>query len=83
VRQRLFAQRNGLVEEPVAGSLAGMVAQRLLLDGVIAKGELTVTQGEHMGRPGSVWAYVAPEQPPHVGGACASVARCTMEVPFS
>jgi trans-2,3-dihydro-3-hydroxyanthranilate isomerase len=82
-RQRLFAQRNGLVEEPVSGSLAGMVAQRLLLDGVIAKGELTITQGEHMGRPGSVWAYVAPELPPHVGGACASVARGTMEVPFS
>ncbi len=82
VRQRLFAPSAGVPEDPVTGSLSGVVAQRLLLDGLIEEGELTISQGSHVGRPGSVWTYVTRSGAPRVGGSCVSVARGTVEVPF-
>ncbi len=80
-RQRLFAPTLGVPEDPVTGSLAGLVAQRLLLDGLVEPGELTIHQGEQVDRPGVVWTHVSHEWPPRVGGACASVARGTVEIP--
>ncbi|MFO0648790.1 MAG: PhzF family phenazine biosynthesis protein [Polyangiales bacterium] len=82
VRQRLFAPSEGVAEDPVTGSLTGVVGQRLLLDGLIEEGDLVVTQGAHVGRPGQVWAYITRAHAPRIGGACASVARGTVEVPL-
>lgn len=81
VRQRLFAPAAGIAEDPVTGSLSGVTATRLLLDGHVAPGPLTILQGAHVGRPGRVHVTVGHDLPPRVGGACVSIARGHMELP--
>lgn len=79
-RQRLFAPSSGVPEDPVTGSLSGVTATRLLLDGAIAPGLLTIVQGAHVGRPGRVYVTVAHDRAPRVGGTCVSIARGHMEL---
>lgn len=77
-RQRLFAPD----ERPASGPLAGLVAQRLLLDGDTQPGVLSIRQGEHLERPAVIDVWATHDQTPRVGGACASVARGTFELPY-
>lgn len=82
VRQRLFAPHYGIPEDPGTGSLAGLVGHWLLRAGLVAPGAIEVHQGAHLGRPCVISVELAAGAPPRVGGACASVARGTFELPL-
>lgn len=80
-RQRLFAPNDGIAEDPATGSLAGVVAQRLRLDGLLRGERLEIHQGAALGRPSEIFVELREGEGPRVGGAAVSVARGTFELP--
>jgi PhzF family phenazine biosynthesis protein len=69
VRARFFNPGVGLDEDPATGSAAGPLAAYLSAAGLLAPGEeLTVVQGEAMGRPSTLRVAVDAEGAPRVTG---------------
>jgi trans-2,3-dihydro-3-hydroxyanthranilate isomerase len=79
-RQRLFAPGEGIAEDPATGSLAGLVGARLAREGLV-DGALEIHQGAQVRRPSVIYVDARAGERPRVGGACASVARGTFELP--
>jgi trans-2,3-dihydro-3-hydroxyanthranilate isomerase len=56
---RMFAPADGVPEDPATGSAAGPLACHLLRHGALAAGtEITISQGEQVGRPSTLYATV-------------------------
>jgi trans-2,3-dihydro-3-hydroxyanthranilate isomerase len=54
---RMFAPADGVPEDPATGSAAGPLACHLLRHGGLASGtEITISQGEQVGRPSTLYA---------------------------
>jgi trans-2,3-dihydro-3-hydroxyanthranilate isomerase len=56
---RMFAPADGVPEDPATGSAAGPLACHLLRHGALApRTEITISQGEQVGRPSTLYATV-------------------------
>jgi trans-2,3-dihydro-3-hydroxyanthranilate isomerase len=79
-KTRMFAPGDGVPEDPATGSAAGPLALHLARHGRIAFGEeIEIEQGTEIGRPSTLFAYVAGSaealERVEVGGSAVTVAR--------
>lgn len=68
LRARHFAPFGDVAEDPVTGSASGGMAAYCLRYGIIRDHEFTAAQGEHVGRPGTVYARVLGQPPDGMTG---------------
>jgi trans-2,3-dihydro-3-hydroxyanthranilate isomerase len=82
---RHFAPLGDIAEDPFTGSATGGMAAYCLRYGFVKITEFTVTQGEHVGRPGEAIVRVLGEPPGRitgvqVGGSAVTVMRGTLTI---
>jgi trans-2,3-dihydro-3-hydroxyanthranilate isomerase len=81
---RHFSPPGDVPEDPVTGSACGAMSALAFASGLIAERSFTVSQGRHVGRPGTVYVEVlgSPEAIAgvRIGGFAVTVARGQMEL---
>ncbi|HXY71544.1 MAG TPA: PhzF family phenazine biosynthesis protein [Actinomycetota bacterium] len=84
-KARLFDADLGVGEDPATGSAAGPLGAYLVHHGVLAPGEIVVSQGVEIGRPSTLVVDVADDGGSltvHVGGGVAIVGEGRFDLPF-